>query len=68
MGFITHFRGHLHPYYEHFDESMLVEEVTLNDYLAIQYPRFLVERFPKQARIARRRAKPGTLGACRRCG
>jgi hypothetical protein len=55
MGFITHRRGHLHEYSGEFDESMLLEEVTLDEYLAQQYPPVLLEKFPEQARADRDR-------------
>lgn len=58
MGFITHYRGRLVEYTGPFDESMLVDEVTLDDFLAERYPPFLLERFPEQMRAnwARERA------------
>ncbi len=50
MGFITHYRGRLLEYAGPFDESMLLGEVALDDFLAERYPPFLLERFPDQAR------------------
>jgi hypothetical protein len=50
MAFITHYRGGLHEYSEEFDESMLLQEITLDEYLAFRYPPNLLERFPNQAR------------------
>jgi hypothetical protein len=53
MGFITRYRGHLLDYLGSFDESMLLQEITLDEYLAFQYPSFLLEHFPEQARSDR---------------
>src|SRR5262249_16718988 len=57
MSFIRHRRGYLFEYAEPFEESMLVQEVTLDEYLAIQYPPFLMERFPEQAQADRDRER-----------
>ncbi len=40
MGFIAHYRGHLRDYVGEFCESMLLQEVTLDDFLAERYPPF----------------------------
>ena len=49
MAFITHYRGRLHEYSGEFDESMLLQVVTLDEYLAQQYPPVLLENYPEQA-------------------
>jgi hypothetical protein len=49
MGFITHYRGYLRDYEGKFDESMLLHEVTVEDYLAERYPSVLLENYPRQA-------------------
>jgi hypothetical protein len=58
MGYITLYRGRLVEYAGPFDESMLVSEVTLDEFLAERYTPFLLERCPEQARAdwARERA------------
>jgi hypothetical protein len=53
MGFIAHYRGHLRDYLGPFQESLLLREVTLDDFLAERYPPFLLEKFPEQARADR---------------
>jgi hypothetical protein len=53
MAFMTHYRGHLHEYSGSFNASMLVEEVTLDQYLAMQYPPLLMEKFLVQAQADR---------------
>jgi hypothetical protein len=53
MAFITRYRGHLHEYSEEVDESMLFQEVTLDEYLALQYPPFRETNLPEQARADR---------------
>jgi hypothetical protein len=53
MAFITHYRGDLHGYSKEFDESMLLQEITLDEYLAFRYPPYLLEQFPDQARADR---------------
>jgi hypothetical protein len=53
MGFIKHWRGHLHEDSGEFDDSMLLQEVTLDEYLAQQYPPHLLQKFPEQARADR---------------
>jgi hypothetical protein len=50
MGYITHYRGRLIEYAGPFDESMLLGEVTLAEFLAERYPSFLLENYPEQAR------------------
>lgn len=50
MGFITHYRGHLHDYEAAFDETMILHEVTLDEYLAEQFPPILLEKYPEQMR------------------
>ena len=60
MSFVTHYRGHLHQYSGQFDEAMLLEEVTLDEYLAFQYPSILLEKFPEQAQ-AERHSEPGEI-------
>jgi hypothetical protein len=50
VGFIAHFRGRLPEYAGPFHESMLLHEVTLEEFLAERYPPFLLQRFPGQAR------------------
>jgi hypothetical protein len=49
MAFITHYRGHLHEYSGEFDESTLLHEVTLDEYLALQYWPDLIKNYPEQA-------------------
>jgi hypothetical protein len=49
MGYIAHYRGHLREYLERFHESMLLREVTLDEFLGERYPPSLLERFPEQA-------------------
>jgi hypothetical protein len=51
MTWLTHYRGHLHS--GKFDESMLLNEVTLEEYLAFQFPPLLLEKFPEQAETER---------------
>jgi hypothetical protein len=63
MSFVTHYRGRLHEYAGRFDESMLVQEVTLDEYLALQYPPALVERFPEQAQTDRQSERGEILAA-----
>lgn len=53
MGFINHYRGHLPAYSGEFNESMLFEEVTLEDFLAERYPPLWVKEFPDQAQSDR---------------
>jgi hypothetical protein len=63
MGFIAHYRGHLHEYAGEFHESMLFQEVTLDDFLAERYPPFLLENDPKQARADRQKEQDGVQAA-----
>ncbi len=50
MAFITRYRGHLHEYSEEVGESMLFQEVTLDEYLVLQYPAFREANHPERAR------------------
>jgi hypothetical protein len=59
MSFITHRRGRLVKYWGAFDESLLLQEVTLDEYLALQYPPYLLEQFPEQAQADRYRERIG---------
>src|SRR5580765_6017543 len=63
MSFVTHYRGRLHEYAGTFAESMLVQEVTLDEHLALQYPPVLVEKFPEQAQADRQRERNAILAA-----
>jgi len=63
MSFVTHYRGRLHKYAGRFDESMLVQEITLDEYLALQYPPVLVEKFPEQAHTDRQSERSEILAA-----
>jgi hypothetical protein len=63
MGFITRYRGRLREYADEFDESMLLREVTLEEYVEIQYPPHLLEKFPQQARAARSLERAELLAA-----
>jgi hypothetical protein len=57
VGFIAHYRGRLLEYAGPFDESMLMCEVSLNDFLAERYPPFQLENFPEQSRADRERER-----------
>jgi len=48
VGFYKHCRGQL-PICHSTRTSMLYQEVTLEEYLAVQYPAILLERYPEQA-------------------
>ncbi|VTR97331.1 unnamed protein product [Gemmata massiliana] len=61
MAFITRYRGHLREYSEEVDESMLFQEVTLDEYLALQYPTFREANHPEQARIERAEIQAATM-------
>jgi hypothetical protein len=63
MSFVTNYRGRLHEYAGTFVESMLVQEITLDEYLALQYPPVLVEKFPEQAQADRQREHLEILAA-----
>ena len=63
MSFITHRRGHLINYSGKFNESMLGQEVTLDEYLELQYPEYLREQFPAQATADRDREWCAILAA-----
>jgi hypothetical protein len=57
MGFIAHYRGHLRDYAGLFDESLLIREVTLDEFLDERYPRFFLEKFTERARADRDRER-----------
>jgi hypothetical protein len=57
VAFIAHYRGRLLEYAGPFHESMLLEEVALDDFLVERYPPFLLEKFPEQSRADRERER-----------
>lgn len=57
MGLIANYRGRFRVYREHVDESMLMQEVRLDDFLAERYPPAFLQQFPEQAREDREREK-----------
>jgi hypothetical protein len=63
MSFVTHYRGYMHEFSGNFDESMLLQEVTLDEYLAIQYSPILLEKFPEQANADRQTERGEILAA-----
>jgi hypothetical protein len=54
---ITYWRGRLFRYLGPFDGLKLVQEVTLDEYLAMQYPPALVERFSEQSHADREKVR-----------
>jgi hypothetical protein len=46
-----------------FDESMLLHEVTLDEWLVMQYPPVLAERFPEQVQADRHSERCAILAA-----
>jgi len=54
---ITFWRGRLFRYLGPIDGLELIQEVTLDEYLAIQYTPALLERYPDQARADRDRER-----------
>ena len=62
MAFIAHYRGHLHEYTGEFHESMIFQEVTLDDFFTERYPPFLLANFPEQA-LGDREKEQGELQA-----
>lgn len=63
MGFIAHYRGAFREYAAEFHESMLLQEVTLEGFLAERYPPFLLENYPDQARTDREKGRDEILAA-----
>src|SRR5262245_12962245 len=67
MAFIAHYRGHLRSYSGEFHESMLFQEVKLDEFLHERYPPFLQENFPEQA-LADRESERAEIEAATRPG
>ncbi len=54
---ITYWRGRLFKFLGPFEELRLVQEVTLDEYLAMQFPAALLEKFPEQSLAAREKER-----------
>src|SRR4051794_27873150 len=57
MSFITRRRGYLLKHPGPFNDSMLLHQVPLDEYLALQYPALLLEQYPDQAQNERARER-----------